>query len=427
MNKSKAYSAVSVNHVVLQRLTQGRQGQDLVLGCDIGKFHILVVPRWPDADFGRPWRLRNPFQIPQLVQLLAALAEGRRLRVALEPSGTYGDALRQALHDAGLTVLRVSPKAAHDYAEIFDGVPSQHDGKDAAVVAELAALGKAAVWSYEARPVWEQQLAYWVDWLEAQRKLLSIWSGRLEGLLARHWPEATRALKLTSGTLLRVVAHYGSPAALVADAQAEARLSGWGGRWLSAAKVQRLLAEARCSVGVRAGEVEVQRLQEYARQGLAARQQMQQGRRHLRALARGHEVLQAQGRVVGVSTACVLWAAVGDPRGYTCGPAYRKAMGLNLTERSSGTQQGRLHISKRGDPQARRWLYLAALRLAKRAGVREWYQAKKVRDGNQSKRALVGVMRKLALALYQVGAKGEAFALERLFPGRAVGASPERV
>jgi hypothetical protein len=53
---------------------------------------------------------------------------------------------------------RVSPKAAHDYAEIFDGTPSQHDGKDAAVVAELAALGKATAWPYQVKEVWEQEL-----------------------------------------------------------------------------------------------------------------------------------------------------------------------------------------------------------------------------------------------------------------------------
>src|SRR5439155_22368060 len=144
---------------------------------------------------------------------------------------TYGDALRQALHDAGLAVWRVSPKAAHDYAEIFDGVPSQHDGKDAAVVAELAALGKAKVWPYEALPAWEQELGYWVDWLDAERRLLALWSGRLEGLLARHWPEATRVLGLTSATLLQALVYYGGPAALAADAGAEARLLDWGGHW----------------------------------------------------------------------------------------------------------------------------------------------------------------------------------------------------
>jgi hypothetical protein len=50
-------------------------------------------------------------------------------------------------------------------------VPSQHDGKGAAVVAEPAALGKAAPGPQEARPAWEQQLACGVDWLEAQRQV----------------------------------------------------------------------------------------------------------------------------------------------------------------------------------------------------------------------------------------------------------------
>src|SRR5262249_46660642 len=105
---------------------------------------------------------------------------------------------------------------------------------------------------------------------------------------------------------------------------------------------------------------------------------------------------------------------------YPCGEAYRKAMGLNLTEKSSGTVRGELRLSKRGDPRARRWLYLAALRLVQRdRGVRQWYQAKKARDGGgrEIKRALVAVMRKLALALYQVGARGAAFDPARLFPG----------
>jgi transposase len=417
MSKSKAYSAVPVNRVLLEPLLQGRQGLEVVVGADIGKFEILAVPRWSDGAFGRPWRVHNPEQLPDLVLRLVQLAQGRRLRVALEPSGTYGDALRQALHDAGLEALRVSPKAAHDYAEIFDGVPSQHDGKDAAVVAELAALGKAAPWPYQAPSAWEQELAYWVDWLDAQRRLLAMWAGRLEALLARHWPEATRVLKVTSATLLQALAHYGGPAALAADGQAAARLAGWGGHWLDGDKVQRLLAGARSSVGLRQGTVQARQLRQYADCALQARQQVRRSLRQLGRLAQGHPVLEAQAQAVGCGTACVLWASVGDPRNYPCGEAYRKAMGLNLTERSSGTVAGELHISKRGHPQARQWLYLAALRLARRAGVREWYQAKKSRDGQEAKGALVGVMRKLVLALYQVGAKGATFEVGRLFPG----------
>ena len=66
----------------------------------------------------------------------------------MESTGTYGDALRARLTAAGLNVQRVGGKAAHDYAEVFDGVPSQHDGKDAAVIAELAAFGKSRPWPY---------------------------------------------------------------------------------------------------------------------------------------------------------------------------------------------------------------------------------------------------------------------------------------
>ena len=92
-------------------------------------------------------------------------------------------------------------------------------------------------------------------------------------------------------------------------------------------------------------------------------------------------------------------------------------MGLNLAERSSGMQQGQLHISKRGKSLPRRFLYFAALRyVCREPQVRQWYAQKKGRDGN-GLRGLVAVMRKLAMALYHVGVKGEEFQPRRLFGG----------
>jgi transposase len=419
--RSKAYRGTDVNRVNARQLSRGREGQALVVGIDVGKFRLAAVARWADGRFERPWWVANPEQVPELVGLLGELAGQRPVTVALEPSGTYGDPLRQALQDARLAVQRVSPKAAHDYAEVFDGVPSQHDGKDAAVVAELAALGKAQAWPYQPPSEWEQELAYWVEWMDAQTQILTTWLGRIEALLSRHWPESTQVLRVSSATLLRVLEAYGGPAVLASDAGAAARLARWGGRFLGPEKVQRLLAGAVRTAGVRQGEWERQRLQDYARQALEARREVRRGQQRLRALAKDQPMLQAQGKVVGVPTACVLWSCVGDPRDYGCGAAYRKAMGLNLMERSSGIYQGKLRISKRGHPRSRKWLYYAALRLVKRAGVAEWYQAKKGRDGLEAKRAVVGVMRKLVLALYQVAVCGATFEVRRLFPG-----SPER-
>ena len=152
--------------------------------------------------------------------------------------------MRQALSDAELVLERVSPKAAHDYAEVFDGVPSKHDGKDAAVVADLSALGKSAAWPFEPSNAVDKEMAFWVDGMDAQRRILGTWYGRLEGLLARHWPEATRQLSLTSATLLKCLSHYGSPTGLAADDAAPKRLRGWGGRHLKEATARKLISQA---------------------------------------------------------------------------------------------------------------------------------------------------------------------------------------
>jgi hypothetical protein len=135
--------------------------------------------------------------------------------------------------------------------------------------------------------LWEQELVYWVDWLDAQRQLLVLWSGRLEGLLARHWSEATRVLKLTSATLLHALVHYGGPAALAADSGALARLVAWGGHWLVPDKVQRLLSETKSSVGIRQDAVQTRQVQQYAAAALQAQEQMRCSQRRLARLVRG--------------------------------------------------------------------------------------------------------------------------------------------
>ena len=414
---SRAYRATRVNDVDWDRLARGNEGVDITLGIDVGKRDLWPVCRWQTGRFERPWRVKNPLEIPTLVALIQRMSVGRKLVVAMESSGTYGDALRQALADGKIPVLRVSNKAAHDYAEIFDGVPSQHDGKDAAVIAELAALGKAQPWGYEPPSEWDQELSYQVEWMVTQRQILTNWQGRLEGLVSRHWPEATRVLKLSSVTLLRALEHYGDPASLAADPNAAEQLARWGGPLLAPEKVEQLVKEARSSVGVRAGEWQRHQIKEYAREALTARQRIKEAERRLHALAAGNPVLQAQGAVVGIPTACVLWTSTGDPRTYHAAAAYRKAMGLNLKERSSGAYQGQLRISKRGSARSRQWLYFAALRLVQRGGVRPWYEAKKARKGDDARKVVVIVMRKLAVALYHVGVKGEAFEPRRLFAG----------
>lgn len=419
--KSRAYQATDVNQIDLSDWLAGREEASIHAGLDIGKEWIYCTLRYGVDDFARPWRVCNPFAVVRLAELLREVGRGRQLIVAMEPTGTYGDAARQALERVGVVVHRVSPKMASDYAEVFDGVPSQHDGKDAAVVAELAAQGKSWPWPLPRPSAAEQELAYQVDWLDGQRRQMMQWCGRVEALLSRHWPEATRIVPLCSGTMLACLAQYGGPRGLAAAAEALTRVRSWGGHFLSEEKAQALEACARVTVGVAMGPWDEERLRRYARQIQGCRREMSAARRRLRSLTSDHAAIRAMGEAVGIGTACVLWVELGDPSQYHCGSAYRKAMGLNLAERSSGQWQGKLRISKRGSASVRRWLYLAALRWLKQEPVRSWYLRQKALRRGEGKPAVIGVMRKLALALYRVGGRGEAFDRQQLY--RAVTAT----
>ncbi len=124
------------------------------------------------------------------------------------------------------------------------------------------------------------------------------------------------------------------------------------------------------------GAVDRRRVQRVASRAWEAHLAGNRAARRLNALAKDHDLIQRMGRAVGVPTACVLWVCLGDVREYHCGDAYRKAMGLNLAERSSGRYQGRLRISKRGSSMARRWMHMASLRqIRSHECVRQWYPA----------------------------------------------------
>lgn len=415
--RRRAYRATSVKNVQIENVLAELAEGPIWVGLDVGKGEVFAVVRDTAGYATRPWKIKQPSEIGDLITVLQGLAAVRPLVMAMESTGTYGDALRQAATDAQLDTHRVSGKATHDYAEIFDGVPSAHDGKDAAMIAELACFGKSSPWPYEAKSSRDSEINSLVGWMDIQQEILQAWQGRLEAMLARHWPESTQILGLNSATLLRGCIHYGGPGPLKDDEGAKSRLAAWGGHLLKGEKIDRLLASAKTTVGVRMDEQDRQRLSRYATEALQAHAEVQQAKRRLERLADADPTLTRMAQVVGRVTACVLWSLLGDPNRYHCGAAYVKAMGLNLRERSSGKYQGKLKITKRGSGMARRWLYYAAMRLVQTHPVRDWYKAKKERDGNRGRVALIAVTRKLGFALHAVATGGEPFDPRHLFPG----------
>ena len=161
----------------------------------------------------------------------------------------------------------------------------------------------------------------------------------------------------------------------------------------------------------------IREIQDIAAAILTQRRRIQGCRRELKKRTKDHRVIQSQRPAIGLVTACVLWMCLGDVRNYGSAAAYRKAMGLNLKERSSGKRKGQLSLSKRGQRLARKWLYFSGLRWLREPAVKDWVARKKQRDGGKGGKAVVGVMRRLALAAYHVGKEGVAFDPQRLFPG----------
>ena len=223
-------------------IARGREGLGVTLGVDVGKLTLWAVCRWSDGGLKHPWRAGNPMEIPSLVSLIKRVDVSRGLpTVAIESSGTYGESTSPSVGRLReIKVVRVGGTASRKlYAEVFDGVPSQHDGKDAAVVAELAALGKSTPWDYRPADAWEQELAYWVEWMVAHQQALTIWQGRLEGLVG------ITGRKRPSGTLVTLIIAgieaLWEPQALAADPQAAQRFARWGGRFLEPKKIRQLV------------------------------------------------------------------------------------------------------------------------------------------------------------------------------------------
>jgi len=418
MAKRRAYRAVDVQSVSVESWLAQRPEGRVWVGVDVGKDECMMVVRWQDGQFERPIRWANPGQIPLAVGCLDGLARpgGWQVTVVMESSGTYGDAFRQALADAGLEAHRVAGKATRDYAEVFDGVPSQHDGKDAAILAELASIGKSVPWPWRTPGSGDQSLEHHVAMMDVYQQHWLEWSNRIEAWLARHWPELGAFLGLGTATMLQLLCAYGSPQALAADPRAAERLADWGGGLLAPSKIARVIESARTTVGVRPTEVDSRRVHLYAQEALTALRKVQAHHKQMARHGRTCPDVQLLAPALGLATACVLHVEAGDASEYRCGQAYQKALGLNLKERSSGRYKGQLKITKRGSARARRWLYLAALRLVRGDGpVARWYARKVARDGGGRGRALVAIMRKMALGIHRCRRDGVPFDPERLF------------
>jgi transposase len=418
MKRKRSYSATDVEQLDVSTVV-GVVTEGCIVAIDVAKTKFVAAIATGAGEVVKLVKFEHPRQTTVFLGLLRALQQAdRKPVVVMEPTGTYGDAVRHQCHAMGLAVHMMPPKHSHDFAEVLDGVPSMHDPKAATVLAKLQAIKPARAWEPQSDA--RRDLRAWVDQRHPIARTLAIYYGHLEAMLARHWPELEAHVDVyEQRSWFALLKEFPGPQAVTASEEAAAQTLRKASRGhFGDARVQAIVGSAKGTTGVPMTAGERERLRVIAEQVEVQTRRLEAVDTKLAELV-GHDgVLRCVATVVGPACAAAIGALVGSPLDFTNARALEKAMGLNLKEKSSGNTQGQMSITKRGPGQVRRLLFMAALRLLKDdATARAWCRARKGYKADQKIKAVVALMRKLARALWHV-ARGAAFDARKLFDTR---------
>ena len=314
--KKRPYRATSVNDVDEQVLASELESQDVTVGVDVAKEDFVAALMNEDGLVVKTIKWKHPAESRTFIGLLSELKHKASvtLQVALEPSGTYGIALQHLLLSAEVPVFQVSPKHVHDMMEIYDGVPSSHDGKSAAVIATLHQDRRSRPWKPHSDQM--RELRARIKQMDLQREHFQRMVNQLEALLAMYWPELPHLLDLDSVTLLALLAKFGSPQEVARrSVEADELMQHKGRARLTAKKKAAVLESARTTTGVVPIEVEVEALQWLVGEMQRAASMLKEAQDAVKALSE-REPMNHLSEVAGQVTSAVLVAVVGDPRDF---------------------------------------------------------------------------------------------------------------
>lgn len=251
----------------------------------------------------------------------------------MEATGPYHEALAHALHDAGLVVSVINPKAVKDFAKGL-GIKAKNDAMDALTIARFGALTKPRPWQPE----------------PAEVRHLSALLKRLAAVETDLQRERNRLEK----------AHLSQP---------------------RAASVIASLAR-----GIAFLEAEQQRLQQTIDDHIDRHPQLKQDRQHL---------LSIPG--IGPVLAGLMVALLQSGQRFASAAQFASYLGVIPTEHESGSSvRHRPHLSKLGPARVRAKLYMAALVACRHnPDVRTFYE-RLLERGKCKMAALGAAMRKLA-------------------------------
>jgi transposase len=429
MSRKRTYGTEDIKFVEASRLLPAVLAGVLV-AIDVAKAKFVVAITNTAGELLSLLRFEHPMQTRLFLSLLAQLrSSAPSLKVLMEPTGTYGDSLREQLRAAGHPVFMVQPKHTHDMREVIDGVPSSHDSKSAITMIRLHLNGFSREWQRldsMRRSLHALLTRVKMHDDEARRRY-----GQLEASLARHWPEFSAWMDVhRQWSALALLREFHGPAGVAAEPVKAAeclRRSSHGS--LSPLLIGGVIECAKTSLGVPMEPCERELVRELAEEIERHERSSAEIEDQIDNLSGADPIFQALKKVVGIAAAASIAASLGSPKNYPSARAYLKAAGLNLRVFESGEKKGSLSITKRGPSHVRQLLFLAALRWIQRDPLAHaWYAGRESYAKDRKIAAIVALMRKLLAGVWASVRKDEDFDSAKLFDTQrlATGATARR-
>ncbi len=383
---------------------------EMIVGIDIAKHIHYARILFPDGSESPPFPFNNNKEGFEALVGWFGFQKNKwqqeSITIGLESTGHYWEALAFFLDSTpGIKLVQVNPKHVKKTKELYDNSPGKTDKKDAGVIAMLISMGR-----YQ-RLVLPRghfaELRSYAKHREQKVVELGVQRNILHSIVDRVFPEYGGIFKkIESKTSLAILKKYTTPERIVRAGLKRLsvfiRKASYG--YYSAERAKTLIEAASITIGSKEGleartftisrTVEtIERIQEDI-VVIGGRMKAV-----LHNIPYTDRLLSMPG--IGTISLAVILGESGDFGRYERADEIIKLAGLNLFEISSGTRQGRRHITKRGRSLLRKSLFFVALRTVKTGGAfREDYLRLTETNQMQKTKALIAISKKLLRVLF---------------------------
>lgn len=182
------------------------------VGIDVGKANLDV------AVFGEAKVLRFANTATGIRRLLQRLRGMGEVRIVLEATGGYEDAVLAACSEAGVWIARVNPRQARDFARAT-GQLAKTDDLDARMLAEMAQVFHTRLRPHARVEPWQSELKGWLrrrhqvtDAIQRTRQQLAMTLPAIRPLVRKTLAALVREQSVIDTALKGLLQHHATPA-----------------------------------------------------------------------------------------------------------------------------------------------------------------------------------------------------------------------